>query len=71
MIGKPVILSVNTKVRSSHLVKPSELPQTLLTVSAICLFSVILTGAPVDVVLSVVGDAKGFAAKISAGFSED
>ena len=57
-------------LRSPHLVKPSALPQTLLTVSAICLFSVILTGAPVDVVLSVVGDAKGFAAKISAGFSD-
>ena len=52
------------------MVKPSPLPHTLLTVSAICLFSVILTGAPVDVVLSVVGDAKGFAAKISAGFSD-
>ena len=71
MIGKPVILSVNTKVRSSHLVKPSVLPQTLLTVSAIYLFSVILTGALVDVVLIVVGDAKGYAAEISAGFSDD
>ena len=53
------------------MVKPSPLPHTLLTVSAICLFSVILTGAPVDVVLRVFGDAKGFAAKISTGFSDD
>ena len=53
------------------MVKPSVLPQTLLTVSAICLFSVILTGVPADVVLIVVGDAKGFASKISAGFNDD
>jgi hypothetical protein len=65
-------LSVNTRaLRSPHLVKPSALPQTLLTVSAICLFSVILTGAPVDVVFIVVDDAKDFASKINAGFSDD
>ncbi len=65
-------MSVKKKeLRSPHFVKPSALPQTLLTVSAIWLFSVILTGAPVDVVLIVVCDAKGFAAKISAGFSDD
>ena len=53
------------------MVRPSALPQTLLTVSNIYLFSVILTGAPADVVLIEVGDAKGFASKISAGFSDD
>ena len=58
-------------MRSPHLVKPSALPHTLLTVSAIYLISVILTEEPVDVVLIVVGDAKGFASKISAGFSDD
>ena len=63
---------MNTRaLRSPHLEKPSALPQTLLTVSVICLFSVILTGEPVDVVLIVVGDAKGFASKIRAGFSDD
>ena len=62
---------MNTRVRSPHLVKPSALPQTLLTVSAIYLSSVILTEEPVDVVLILVGDAKGFASKISAGFSDD
>jgi len=72
VIGKPVILSVNIKVRSPHLLKPSAIPQTLLTVSAICLFSVMLIGAPVDVVLIVVGDAKGFEAReISAGSNDD
>ena len=64
-------MSVNTRVRSPHLVKPSAFPQTLLTVSANCLFRVILTGAPVDVVLILVDDAKGFASKISTGFSDD
>ena len=62
---------MNTRVRSPHLVKPSALPQTLLKVSAIYLFSVILTEELVEVVLIVVGDAKGFASKINAGFSDD
>jgi hypothetical protein len=62
---------VKKRVRNPHLVKPSALPQTLLTVSAVCLFSVILRGAPVDVVLSVVRVTIGFAAKISAGFNDD
>ena len=63
-------MSVNTRERSPHLVKPSALPQTLLTVSAIYLFNLILTGEPVDVVFIFVGDAKGLASKISAGFSD-
>ena len=72
MISKPVILSVNTRaLRSPHMVKPSALPQTPLTVSAIYLFSVILTREPVDVVLIFVGYAKGLPSKISAGFSDD
>ncbi len=53
------------------MVKPSALPQTLLTVSFIYLLSIILTGALVDVVIIVVCDAKGYASKISAGFSDD
>jgi hypothetical protein len=53
------------------MVKPSALPQTLLTVSIIYLLSVILTGALVDVVVILVCDAKDFASKISAGFSDD
>ena len=64
-------MSVNTRVRCPHSVKPSAFPQTLLTVSGIYLFSLMLIGAPVDVVLIVVGDGKGFALKISAGFSDD
>ena len=63
---------MNTRVRSPHLVKPSAFPQTQLTVSYICLFSLMLIGAPVDVVLIVDGDAKGLAAReISAGFNDD
>ena len=54
-------MSVNTRVHSPHLVKPSALPQSLLRVTAIYLFSVILTEEPVEVVVIVVGDAKGFA----------
>ena len=72
MTLKPVILSVNTKaLRSPHMVKPSVLPQTLLTVSVIYLLSVIVSGALVDVVVILFCDAKGFASKISAGFSYD
>jgi len=58
-------------LRSPHFEKPSALPQTLLIVSFIYLFSVILIGALVDVVIIVVGDAKGYASEISAGFSDD
>ena len=63
---------MNTRVRSPHLVKPSAFPQTLLTVSGIYLFSLMLIGAPVDVVLIVDGDATGLAAReISAGFNDE
>ena len=59
-------------LRGPHLVKPSALPQTLLTVSGICKLNLMLIGAPVDVVLIVVADAKGFATReISAGFKDD
>ncbi len=40
------------------MVKPSAFPQTLLTVSGICMFNVILTGASVDFTFIVVADAK-------------
>ena len=53
------------------MLNPSAYPQTLLTVSGIFLFNKILIGAPFDVVVSVVSDAKGFAAKIRAGFNDD
>ena len=58
-------------MRSPHLVKPSAFPQTLLTLSYICLFSLTVIGAAVDVVLIVDGDANGlYAREISAGFNE-
>jgi hypothetical protein len=54
------------------LVKPSAFSQTLLTVSGICLFSLMMIGAPVDVVLIEDGVAKGLAAReISTGFNDD
>ena len=52
--------------------KPSAFPQTLLTVSYICLFSLMVMGALVGVVLIVDGDANGLAAReISAGLNDD
>ena len=60
---------MNKKTRRPHLVNPSANPQTLLTVSGIYLFNVILIEAPVDVFVSVVTDEKG--AKINAGLNDD
>ncbi len=66
----PVVLSTNSKFpRGPHWVKPSAFPHALLTVSGICLFNVIIIGAAVDLVLTVVIDARGFAAKIRVGFN--
>ena len=54
------------------MVKPSAFPQTLLTVSGICLFNVILTGASVDFTLIVVADAKVAPGRVnSKGLKDD
>ncbi len=55
-----------------HLVKPSAFPQTLLTVSGIFMLNLIFTGESVDLVMSVVADAKVAPGRVnSAGLNDD
>ena len=66
----PVVLSANSKFPlGPHWVTPSAFPHALLTVSGICLFNVMIIGAAVDFVLTVVIDARAFAEKIRLGFN--
>ena len=56
----PVILSLNDIVRNPHLVNPSVVPQTLLTVSEnVCVLNVMIFTLSVDFTVSNVAVAKG------------